>query len=128
MFLINEVNQYLKSRESFYAPINYEVFLGEGDELMCRNDPAAFKETSYFDGSSIGKARFSYYAKSKDAKKAQGELNKILMLLTLPETEISGGLYIKCEPETQVTFVSKYQTGEFVYTCTISLEFERSAV
>jgi hypothetical protein len=127
MNIISEVNEYIKSRADFFSPISLDMFLTNGDELMCRNDPAAFKETSYLDGSSIGKARFTYYAKSLDAKKAIGELDKILLLLNLPETEISGGLYIKCEPVTQVTFVSKYQSGEFVYLCTISLEFERSS-
>ena len=127
MNLISEVNSYLKSRHSFFSSFSHDIFLTEGDELMCRSDPAVFKETSYFDGSSIGKARFSYYAKSCDAKKAQDELNKILELLNLPEIEITGKLYVKCEPQTQVTFVAKYENGELVYTCTILLEFERSA-
>ena len=126
MNIISDVNEYLKKRAEFFSPISHDMFLMDGDELMCRNDPTGFKETSYYDGSSIGKARFSYYAKSRDAKKAADELNKILALLNLPETEISGGLFIKCEPQTQVTFVTKYQSGEFVYVCTISLEFERS--
>jgi hypothetical protein len=127
MNLISEVNNYLRSKGEFFSPISHDMFLTEGDELMCRNDPAAFKETSYFDGSSIGKARFSYYAKSRDQKKAINELSKILSLLNLPEINISGGLYIKCEPQTQIAFVSKYQNNEMVYVCTISLEFERSA-
>jgi len=123
--IISEINEYLKKQADLFSPISHDMFLTDGDELMCRNDPAGFKETSYFDGSSIGKARFSYYAKSRDAKKAQDELNKIMQLLNLPETEISGGLFIKCEPQTQIAFVTKYQSGEFVYICTISLEFER---
>ena len=125
MNIISEVNNYLRSRDGYLPLITLDMFLTDSDEIMCRNDPAAFKETSYLDGSSIGMARFSYYVKSHDAKKAISELDKITGLLNLPETEISGGLFIKCEPQTQVTFVTKYQNGEYVYTCTVLLEYER---
>ena len=126
MNIIVDINNYLKTKTNFFSPISHDLFLTDGDELMCRNDPASFKEITYMDGSSIGVARITYYAKSLDAKKAEDELNKIVKLLNLPEIEISGGLFIKCEPQTQVAFASKYKNGEFVYMVTISLEFERS--
>lgn len=112
MNIINEVNAFIRSKAAFFSPISLDMFLTKSDELMCRNDAAAFKETSYMDGSSIGIARFSYYAKSRDAKRAIDELNKISSLLNLPETEITNGLFIKCEPQTQVTFVSQYQNAD----------------
>ncbi|GHU24415.1 hypothetical protein FACS1894164_10980 [Spirochaetia bacterium] len=126
MNISGEVTTYLANTITLYAPITQEIFIGEKpDEIMCKNDPATFKETAYFDGSSIGVARFSYWAKSKNADKARTQLEKILAVLDFPDLEISDGLFIKCEPRTQVMFMYEVE-GDFVYTCTISLEFERN--
>lgn len=125
MNLISETNTFLRSKTTPYANIYQDFFQPDSDGIMCRHDPSTAKETKYLDGSSVGVQNISYYARSRDGQKAREQLDTFLSVLDLQEYEITTGLFITVEAVTNTAFVSKMDSGEFVYTCSLKIEYER---
>lgn len=123
--IISEVNKYLLTKITVYAPIIQNVFLNIGsEELICRQDPSRAVETRYFDGRRSGSLNFSYYAKSKDQKKARQQLDAIVNALDFSGlTTISDGLLVKIEVVALPAYVSKTESGEHIFTASMKLEY-----
>lgn len=126
MNIISELNKYLNEKLTPYAPIIQDVFTPDTEGIVCRHDPSTAKETKYLDGTSVGLQNASYYARSKDQKKAREQLDAFIAALDLCDIEISNGIFVKCEVVTAVSFVSKLENGAAVYTCAFRVEYERS--
>ena len=126
MDIIKELNDYLKARITPYAAIVQDAFPPAVEAIIARHDPSTARESSYIDGSFVGEQGVSYYARSIDAKKAREQLDAIITALDMGEFAIAGGIMITCQVVANTMFVSKSDTGAFVYMNTLKIEYERS--
>lgn len=125
MNILNEVNAFLLTKLTPFAPISLDVFPGDArDEIMARNDPSQAVEHRYMDGSRVGIFSFSYYAKSLNSETARQQLDAIVAALDFADmTAISGGTKIKMEAATTPAFVTKSEAGEVIFTVGLKLEY-----
>lgn len=125
MTILQEVNAYLLTKITLYASVSYDAFLGDGkEEIIIRGDPSQAAETRYLDGSRAGVQSFSYYAKSLSTEVARQQLDAIIEVLDIPAmVEITGGLSVKIEVVTSTVFVSKSESGEYIYTAGFRLDY-----
>ena len=125
MNLLNDINAFLLTKLTPYAPIGLEVFPGDSsEEIMARNDPNRATETRYLDGSRVGRFSFSYYAKSVNSETARLQLEAIIAALDFAElTPINGAASIKLEAATTPAFVTKTDAGEVVFVSSLALEY-----
>jgi hypothetical protein len=123
--IISEVNKYLAKKLTPYATIFQNTFQYQGsEEIICRQDPSDAVETRYLDGKRSGIVNFSYYAKSIDQRKAREQLDNIINSLDLANmTEITGGLYVSIEAVTLPSFISKTETGEYIFSTSFRLNY-----
>jgi hypothetical protein len=124
--IVKETNDFLLTKITPFSDIFTDAFLPGSDGLICRHDPSTAKVTQYIDGTSSGLQNISYYAKSKNGRIAREQLDEIINALDLQHYEISDGIFITVEVLTNPMFVQKYETGEYVYTCSLKIEFIRS--
>lgn len=125
MDLINEVNKFLITRTTPYAPIKNNVFPGESsEEITCRSDPSDPVVNRFLDGSEEGEQLFSYLTKSKTQAIARNQLEVFRAVLDLAVMqELTGALFGKIEPTSSPVFVSKSDAGEYVYSASFRLEY-----
>lgn len=123
--IISEINKYLTSKITPYSTIYQNAFTLQGtEEIICRQEPSEAVETRYLDGKRSGIVNFSYYAKSKDQKKAREQLDIIVNTLDLAGiTEITGGLFISIEAVTLPAYVSKTDTGEHIFSISFKMNY-----
>lgn len=124
--VLGEINRYIEaSATSIPKPI-YKNAWGTTDteQVMSRIDPSEFAPSRYMDGSRIGVLNVSFWAKSENQVTAANYLDLILTILDLDSNiEITGGLYIKCEGSAEPVYNSKDETGNFIFTCSVIVEF-----
>ena len=126
MNIIKELNDYLKTKLTPYAAIVQDAFPTNVEAIIARHDPSTAKEEPYIDGSFVGEQMVSYYARSLDAKKAREQLDAIILALDMGEFSIAGGILVTCQVQANTMFISKSDTGAFVYMNTLKIEYERS--
>jgi len=121
--IISEVNAWLKTRTTPYAPIVQNAWSGISEEIMTRTDPSSI-ETRYFDGTRVGTLNFSYYAKSKNQQTARNQLDTIINVLDLQNVDITDALMIaNCKALTVPVYVEKTTASEHIWTASFTLEY-----
>jgi hypothetical protein len=78
----------------------------------------------FIDGSTTGTQSLSFYARSKTPGTAIDTLNDIKAELDQPEITLSETLCIRVLPNSNVSFVSKEDTGESVYTFSADIDYD----
>lgn len=129
--ILDDIITYIESQIQTYAPIKKNVFLffdGEYNEIIARQESGDGKETRYMDGSRNATPNISFYAKSKDQDLAQNELQKIIETLDLANVEVKNGLFITLQDQTTVWFDNKTEIGEYIFGCTLQLEYNSKGV
>lgn len=122
--LIHDVNTFLLTKITPYATIIQGAFLNSGsEEIMCRQEPSNAVETRYLDGTRTGGLSFSYYAKSTSQVTARTQLDSIVNALDLAKFNLTDGYFVKIEAVTLPNFVTKTQSGEYIYTASFKLEY-----
>ena len=121
--IISEVNTWLKTKTTPYAPIVQNAWSGVSEEIMVRTEPSSI-ETRYFDGTRVGTLNFSYFAKSKNQQTARNQLDTIINVLDLQNFDITDALMIaSCEALTVPVYVEKTIASEHVWTASFKLEY-----
>ena len=121
--IISEVNTWLKTKTTTYAPIVQNAWSGVSEEIMVRTEPSSI-ETRYFDGTRVGTLNFSYFAKSKNQQTARNQLDTIINVLDLQNFDITDALMIaSCEALTVPVYVEKTTASEHVWTASFKLEY-----
>lgn len=121
--IISEVNTWLKTKTTPYAPIVQNAWSGVSEEIMVRTEPSSI-ETRYFDGTRVGTLNFSYFAKSKNQQTARNQLDTIINVLDLQNIDITDALMIaSCEALTVPVYVEKTTASEHVWTASLKLEY-----
>lgn len=121
--IISEVNAWLKTKTTLYAPVVQNAWSGVSEEIMVRTEPSSI-ETRYFDGTRVGTLNFAYYAKSKNQQTARNQLDTIINILDLQNFDITDALMIACcEALTVPVYVEKTTASEHVWTASFKLEY-----
>lgn len=127
MNIINDVKDYLDSLDlDLYAPIGLEAFGLLAESIVIRSDPSEATVTEFIDGSSTGRQSISFYARSKAPTNAIEALVKIKNALDKTELSLTDVLCIRVTPRTLPAIVEKNDTGEFVYTMVVDIEFDNN--
>lgn len=127
MNIINDVKNYLDSLDlDLYAPIGLEAFGLLSESIVIRSDPSEATVTEFIDGSSTGRQSISFYARSKAPTNAIEALVKIKNALDKTELSLTDVLCIRVTPRTLPAIVEKNDTGEFVYTMVVDIEFDNN--
>lgn len=109
-----------------YAPIGLEAFGLLAESIVIRSDPSEATVTEFIDGSSTGRQSISFYARSKTPTNAIEALVKIKNALDKTELSLTDVLCIRVTPRTLPAIVEKNDTGEFVYTMVVDIEFDNN--
>lgn len=121
--IISEVNAWVKTRTTPYAPVVQNSWSGISEEIMVRTEPSPI-ETRYFDGTRVGTLNFSYFAKSKNQQTARNQLDTIINILDLQNIDITDALMIaNCEALTVPVYVEKTTASEHIWTASFTLEY-----
>ena len=127
MNIINDVKNYLDSLDlNLYAPIGLEAFGLLSESIVIRSDPSEATVTEFIDGSSTGRQSISFYARSKAPTNAIEALVKIKNALDKTELSLTDVLCIRVTPRTLPAIVEKNDTGEFVYSMVVDIEFDNN--
>lgn len=127
MNIINDVKNYLDDLDlGLYAPIGLEAFGLLAESIVIRSDPSEATVTEFIDGSSTGRQSISFYARSKAPTNAIEALVKIKNALDKTELSLTDVLCIRVTPRTLPAIVEKNDTGEFVYTMVVDIEFDNN--
>ena len=127
MNIINDVKNYLDGLDlDLYAPIGLEAFGLLAESIVIRSDPSEATVTEFIDGSSTGRQSISFYARSKAPTNAIEALVKIKSALDKIELSLTDVLCIRVTPRTLPAIVEKNDTGEFVYTMVVDIEFDNN--
>jgi len=125
--IINDVKNYLDVLDlNLYAPIGLEAFGLLSESIVIRSDPSEATVTEFIDGSSTGRQSISFYARSKAPTNAIEALVKIKNALDKTELSLTDVLCIRVTPRTLPAIVEKNDTGEFVYTMVVDIEFDNN--
>jgi len=125
--IINDVKNYLDDLDlGLYAPIGLEAFGLLAESIVIRSDPSEATVTEFIDGSSTGRQSISFYARSKAPTNAIEALVKIKNALDKTELSLTDVLCIRVTPRTLPAIVEKNDTGEFVYTMVVDIEFDNN--
>jgi predicted lipid carrier protein YhbT len=125
--IINDVKNYLDGLDlDLYAPIGLEAFGLLAESIVIRSDPSEATVTEFIDGSSTGRQSISFYARSKAPTNAIEALVKIKNALDKTELSLTDVLCIRVTPRTLPAIVEKNDTGEFVYTMVVDIEFDNN--
>jgi len=125
--IINDVKNYLDGLDlDLYAPIGLEAFGLLSESIVIRSDPSEATVTEFIDGSSTGRQSISFYARSKAPTNAIEALVKIKNALDKTELSLTDVLCIRVTPRTLPAIVEKNDTGEFVYTMVVDIEFDNN--
>lgn len=109
-----------------YAPIGLEAFGLLAESIVIRSDPSEATVTEFIDGSSTGRQSISFYARSKAPTNVIEALVKIKNALDKTELSLTDVLCIRVTPRTLPAIVEKNDTGEFVYTMVVDIEFDNN--
>ena len=127
MNIINDVKNYLDGLDlDLYAPIGLEAFGLLAESIVIRSDPSEATVTEFIDGSSTGRQSISFYARSKAPTNAIEALVKIKNALDKTELSLTDVLCIRVTPRTLPAIVEKNDTGEFVYSMVVDIEFDNN--
>ena len=91
--------------------------------LMVRSDPSTANVTEFIDGSYEGLQQLTFYARNSNPATAQANLETIRATIDKKEITLTGLQVLKVQTVTTVSFVSKEETGEFIYSTTADVSF-----
>jgi len=94
------------------------------ESLMIRGDPSSGTVTEFIDGSTTGTQVVSVYARSKAPATALTALDTIRKKLDGAKITLTEVLFMETEIVTLPAYVSKEDTGEFIYTMTVNVNFD----
>jgi hypothetical protein len=124
--ILSELNAYLKSKITLYAPVTMDVFPSAIEAIKYNYDPSRAKVVQYIDKSSLSEQNVSYYCRSKTPETARLQCDAIAKALDICNFELTAGTFVSCLDNTGTAFVGTTDTGAAIYMVTLKIEFVRS--
>lgn len=122
------LNEYLLENDVVeYETIFNDVFPDDqGDALISRYDPSRANEKEFIDGSAVGNVSLAYMCRSDDAEKCRRDLNAIINAVDgLSCTDSTNGTVYNFKAVTLPSFVTVDEKNQSVYSCDISVDYNR---
>lgn len=124
MDILNNIIDYLLSKETLYASVVIGAFTGEAEEICFRTDPSDPVVSRYMDGSESGEQYFSVLCKSASQLTAMNAAEQIKNALDFKnEIELTAAATVTITPSSAPLFVSKSDANEYVYSAAFKLEY-----
>jgi hypothetical protein len=104
-------------------PMTMDAFGTTMESLMIRGDPSSGTVKEFVDGSTTGAQVVSIYGRSKNPATILTALDTIRKKLDGKKITLTEVYFIKTVIDTLPAYVSKEDTGEFIYTMTVNVRF-----
>jgi hypothetical protein len=114
---------YIKTNATTITDIKEDSF-GTGNQVMARSDPSTANVKEYIDGSYAGKQQVTFYARNSSPSDAQAVLNLIRTTVDKKEITLTSLQVLRVIAVSTVSFVSKEDAGEFIYSTTVDVDFD----
>lgn len=123
MSIASNLIDYIKTNATTITDIKEDSF-GTGNQVMARSDPSTANTKEYIDGSYAGKQQVTFYARNSSPSDAQAVLNLIRTTVDKKEITLTSLQVLRVIAVSTVSFVSKEDTGEFIYSTTVDVDFD----
>lgn len=123
MSIASNLIAYIKTNASTITDIKEDSF-GTGNQVMARSDPSTANAKEYIDGSYAGKQQVTFYARNSSPSDAQAVLNLIRTTVDKKEITLTSLQVLRVIAVSTVSFVSKEDTGGFIYSTTVDVDFD----
>lgn len=124
MNIVSDLKTFIMASPAPSLPMTMDAFGTTMESLMIRGDPSSGTVIEFTDGSTTGTQVLSIYARSKNPATALNALDTIRKKLDGAKITLTEVTYRDIEIVTLPAYVSKEDTGEFVYTMTVNVEFD----
>jgi len=122
--IVSDLKTFIMTSPAPALPMNEDAYGTVTETLMIRGDPSSATVTEFTDGSTTGTQVLSIYARSKSPATCLTALDTIRKKLDGAKITLTEVTYRDIEIVTLPAFVSKDDTGVFVYTMTVNVEFD----
>lgn len=92
--------------------------------LMMRSDPSTANVVEFIDGSYQGTQQITFYARDKNPATAQSQLAAVRTCVDKKEIALTSLQSVRVQSVSTVSFVSKEDTGESIYSTTVIVDFD----
>lgn len=92
--------------------------------LMMRSDPSAANVVEFIDGSYQGTQQITFYSRDKNPATAQSQLAAVRTCVDKKEIALTSLQSVRVQSVSGVSFVSKEDTGESIYSTTVIVDFD----
>ena len=123
MSIASDVKTYILTNATSITKMMEDNFGSTDPALMVRSDPSTANEKEFIDGSYEGRQQLTFYARDSNPANAQAVLNLIRSTIDKKEITLTGLQVLKVQSVSTVSYVSKEDTGEFIYSTTADVEF-----
>ena len=124
MSIISDVSVYVQNTLSLPVIYLNQFPDSTSNENMFRDEPSQGNPLVYLNGDISDICNFAAYVKSKDMEYAQDLSQSIKNVLNFKQlTEISAGVFVKCEVFSNPVFIEKRENGDCVYAASYRLEY-----
>jgi len=124
--IVADLRTEILKRVTLYGVMTLDNFGTTVESLMIRGDPSTVRETAYIDGSCVGSQQAGIYAQSKSNQTAIKALDDIGNAIEFADVPLNELTTVTVHLLTAPTLVSKTDTGVYVYTMTLKIDYERS--
>ena len=123
MSIASDVKTYILANATSITKMMEDNFGATNPALMVRSDPSTANEVEFIDGSYEGRQQLTFYARDSNPANAQAVLNLIRSTIDKKEIALTGLQVLKVQSVSTVSYVSKEDTGEFIYSTTADVAF-----
>ena len=123
MSIASDVKTYILTNATSITKMTEDNFGATNPGLMVRSDPSIANEKEFIDGSYEGVQQLTFYARDSSPANAQAVLNLIRSTIDKKEIALTGLQVLRVQSVSTVSFVSKEDTGEFIYSTTADVGF-----
>ena len=123
MSIASDVKTYILTNAPTITKLLEDNFGPSNPALMVRSDPSTANEKEFIDGSYEGRQQLTFYARDSNPANAQAVLNLIRTTIDKKEIALTGLQVLKVQSVSTVSYVSKEDTGEFIYSTTADVAF-----
>ena len=123
MSIASDVKTYILTNATSITKMMEDNFGATNPALMVRSDPSTANEVEFIDGSYEGTQQLTFYARDSNPANAQAVLNLIRSTIDKKEIALTGLQVLKVQSVSTVSYVSKEDTGEFIYSTTADVAF-----
>lgn len=124
MSITSDIRIYILANCPTITSILEDSFGTVMDAIMMRSDPSTANKIEFIDGSYQGTQQITFYARNKNPAIAQSQLASIRECVDKKEIALTNLQSIRVQSVSTVSFVSKEDTGESIYSTTVIVDYD----